>query len=182
MTRSLINKYGNVNSLYFLLGLIAVYGMKHYYSMSTVESLVWVLKPTSLLTEWLTGVPFLFERGLGYVNENIKIAIAKPCAGLNFFMMLASMLSYTLIPLFRTNRQKCLLLVGVTFVTYALTLAANTLRIIVAMGLYKYDIEWGYFTAGRLHRMEGIVVYFLVLWMVYAVVQKIFLNEIKEQR
>ena len=55
-----------------------------------------------------------------------------------------------------------------SFVTaYFLTVAVNTIRILISIQLYEKDISYGWFTPDRVHRIVGIAVYYIFLYLIY---------------
>jgi hypothetical protein len=58
-------------------------------------------------------------------------------------------------------------------IAYLATLVANTVRIAVALQMQKYDVRIGSFTEEEIHRLEGIVVYFGFLLVLFFVTEKI---------
>ena len=57
-------------------------------------------------------------------------------------------------------------------VGYAATVIANTIRIVVALWLARHALGSDFWTAARVHRTEGIVVYFGMLVALHVVVQR----------
>jgi hypothetical protein len=55
---------------------------------------------------------------------------------------------------------------------YILAVAVNTLRILAAIYSYNADIYFGWFTPARVHRLEGIVIYFFFLCLFYMIIFK----------
>ena len=83
------------------------------------------------------------------------------------------MMTYHVIPLLKNWQQKIVALVGIGITAYLVAIVANTVRILIAMQLYAAKIHFGFLTPDRLHRMEGIAVYFGALWLMYAMIQKL---------
>ena len=73
--------------------LLCALALKQYYSTATADELRWILAPTTLLVELLSGRSFTFESYTGYMSNDHTFVIAVPCAGVNFlittFVMLA---------------------------------------------------------------------------------------------
>jgi hypothetical protein len=55
---------------------------------------------------------------------------------------------------------------------YLLTIAVNALRIFVSIHTYTADIQLGWFTPARIHRLEGVVIYFFFLTLFYMIINK----------
>jgi hypothetical protein len=58
-------------------------------------------------------------------------------------------------------------------IAYLTTLVANTVRIAVALQMQEYDVRVGSFSEEEVHRLEGIVVYFGFLLVLFFVSEKI---------
>ncbi|HSD45603.1 MAG TPA: exosortase K, partial [Pyrinomonadaceae bacterium] len=68
-----------------LVGLCAL-ALKFYYSTATADELRWILAPTTLFVELLSGERFEFESLAGYMSSDHRFVIAVPCAGVNFLI------------------------------------------------------------------------------------------------
>jgi hypothetical protein len=55
---------------------------------------------------------------------------------------------------------------------YFLTVGVNAVRIMLSIYLYNLDIYWGWVTPQRLHRLEGVVIYFFFLCLFYMIIKK----------
>ena len=67
--------------------------VKYYYSTTSVDQLRWILAPTTLGVELVTGFNFEFESHAGYMISDRSFLIAAPCAGVNFLITAFLMLS-----------------------------------------------------------------------------------------
>src|SRR5712691_8663665 len=67
--------------------------VKLYYSTASVNQLRWILAPTTLLVELVSGSRFEFESHAGYINSDHSFVIAASCAGVNFLITAFLMLS-----------------------------------------------------------------------------------------
>src|SRR4030095_14598382 len=56
-------------------------------------------------------------------------------------------------------------LLGAALGAWALTIAVNALRIVLAVELYSADVQFGWLTPERIHRAAGTAVYVLALWL-----------------
>jgi exosortase K len=146
----------------FLVVLCAL-ALKLYYSTATPDELRWILAPTTVLVELLSGKSFAFESYTGYMSSDHTFVIAAPCAGVNF--LLTSFLMLALRRLWRERFESVSwriipMAAGIAYIT---TLVANTVRICVA--LLGVEISW--LNANQLHRLEGILVYFGFLLLLF---------------
>src|ERR1700712_5106276 len=60
--------------------------VKIYYSVASVNDLVWILAPTKVLVSLATGVGFTFEPYSGYMSSDRSFLIAAACSGVNFLI------------------------------------------------------------------------------------------------
>ncbi len=158
--------------VYCLLVLCIAAGLKHGYSQSTSEDLTWILGPTASLVEVLTGEQFMKEKNVGYVSISQRIAIIPGCAGINFMITAFCMSALTLV--YSTNRKQSPALHILTgfAAAYGMTVCTNSLRIILSIYLYRADIYTPLITPEKIHRLAGIVIYFVCLCFLYFSVQK----------
>ena len=155
------------------LGLVSLvaFALKFHYSMATVNELRWILEPTRLLVETVTSHTFRFEPFAGYLSDDRTFLIAASCAGVNFLIIAFLMLNAG--QLLR-ERKLTWTNIGVSMVVaYVVTLIANTARIAIALQMQKYDLRIGNFDEEEIHRLEGIVVYFGFLLVLFFVSEKI---------
>lgn len=149
--------------------LIIAAGLKLYYSTASVNDLLWVLAPTKLLVELVTGETFRFESYAGYMNADHSFLIAATCSGVNFFITAFLMLA--LVPLFkgRAENNGWLDLPVALLAAYATTILANAVRICVALRLQRMNTDLIWVNPEQLHRFEGIFIYFGFLLMLFVV-------------
>lgn len=156
-------------SAQLLLVLLCALALKQFYSTATPNDLRWILAPTTTLVELLSGRTFEFESFTGYMSSDRSFVIAAPCAGVNF--LLTAFLMLTLRRLWRARfaAVEWRLFPIAAVIAYVATLIANTTRIFVALELRS--IESGWLTANQLHRLEGIVVYFGFLLLLFLLME-----------
>lgn len=155
------------NGIVYLPALLVVLALKQHYSTASVEALRWILAPTAALVAAVRGASFVFETHAGYVNRELHYVIAESCAGVNFMIVVfcASILAYTRYT--RTDRQRLLLFVGGLLFSFLAAIAANSIRILIALPLHLNAVSWGWWTPERIHRLEGTVVYLTVLCLLF---------------
>lgn len=161
------------NSVFYVLALLIALGLKYHYSQAGSDDLDWILRPTAGVVEQMSGIHFEKEVHTGYINSEHRIIIAPSCAGVNFLIIAFCMAVFSYIHCFKRVRGKVIWLCGSIVSAYLLTLTVNALRIIAAMYLYQADIYSGWFTQERLHRLEGILVYFFFLCVYYLTLQRV---------
>jgi len=141
--------------------------VKQFYSTASVNDLRWILAPTTFMVELATGSRFNFESYAGYINSDHSFIIAASCAGMNF--LLTSFLVLALGRLWR-NRWRTLswTFIPVTVLTaYAFTVVTNAVRITTALQLRAWSSQLPWFTPQQLHRVDGVVIYFGFLLLLF---------------
>jgi|GEM_PF-1136312 len=159
-------------SAQLLLVLLCALGLKAFYSSATADDLLWILTPTTVLVELLSGRSFEFESYTGYMSSDHRFVIAVPCAGVNF--LITAFLMLALRRLWRERFQPVSwgFLPVTVMLAYVVTLLANTTRIWFALGR-RADTAWvTWLTSNQLHRLEGIVVYFLFLMLLFVLTER----------
>jgi exosortase K len=161
------------NWYFYSIGLIIIYGLKLYYSTASVNDLDWILAPTAWWTQILSGNTFEKVSNIGYLNNANEFIIVSSCSGMNFLMILFSTLLYSFIHRWNTFRQKLLWFFFSMVIAYILTIGVNGLRIVLAMHLFNADIYGNLVTPQRIHRIEGIAVYFFSLFTIFLIIDSI---------
>lgn len=160
------------NGIFYTLALVIALGLKHHYSQAGSDDLVWILRPIAGLVEHISGIQFESEANTGFVSRGYGIIIAPSCAGINFLIMAFCMAVFSGIHGINHCRSKFLWLSASLACAYILTVVVNTLRIIAAIYSYNADIYFGWFTPARVHRLQGIVIYFFFLCLFYMIIIK----------
>jgi exosortase K len=151
----------------FIMGIAVVVGLKYHYSMAAAGDLLWILRPTAELAGWVCRLPFVFDPVAGFVNESRRIVIAPACGGVNFMIIAFAMAFFSFAGTFGPARARWTWL-GWSFIgSYGLTLCVNTVRICLSIATISHGIYWGVLTPDRIHRIEGVVVYFFFLTLFY---------------
>ncbi len=154
-----------------LLVLLCALGLKFHYSIATPDELRWILAPTTLLVELLSGKMFAFESYTGYMSSDHAFVIAAPCAGVNFLITAFLMLGLKRLWRDRFEGTDWRFLPLAAAGAYVATLIANTVRIWIALEIRTVESTW--LTANQLHRVEGIVVYFGFLLLLFVVSERL---------
>lgn len=152
---------------------LAMWGLKRHYSTGEVEDLRWILWPAARLVAAASGSAFEFEPGAGYLSRRYFFLIEKSCAGVNFMIAALGVTGFALArERGRASGSAWILGLSVTL-SYAAAVLVNALRILVAIALASADLAGGWWTAARIHRLEGIVVYFLGLMILDRVARRL---------
>ena len=171
------------NFIFYLVGAVVILGIKYYYSQTDCDSLLWILAPTTYWVEFLSGIPFTYISGTGYVNHSLRLWIAPSCSGVRFLIITTAMLIFSFVHIVASPKKTPVLntaqrvrrglewiAASVTF-SWLFTVFVNGLRIITAIFLPLYldraGLMKGLLTADRLHTMIGVVVYFIALLTLY---------------
>jgi exosortase K len=139
---------------------LAMFALKRHYSTAEVEDLRWILGPTSRLVGFASGSAFEFERGAGYLSREHFFVIEKSCAGLNFMIAALGMIGFGLSRDAGGARHGGWIVAQSVALSFVAAVLVNTLRILVAIWLSSADLASGWWTPARIHRLEGIAVYF----------------------
>jgi exosortase K len=152
--------------------LLIAWALKQHYSQARADDLLWVLTPTAQLVGAITGSPFTLQPGEGYLSRERLFLIEKSCAGVNFMLAAFGMLVFTLFHRVRTVVSAGGVL-GVSLLAgYLAGVMVNAVRIAMAMWLAAHPVALG-MSSAALHRLEGILVYFGGLMLLYETVQRL---------
>ena len=160
------------NAIFYLLALMLAIGLKYHYSRAGSDELIWILGPTAKLVEHIGGIPFESEAGAGFVNHKLRVIIAPACAGVNFLIIAFCTAVFSGLHYFKRIRSKIAWLTISALSAYLMTIAVNALRILLSIYFYNADIYSGWLTAQRVHRLEGVVIYFFFLCLFYRIMMK----------
>jgi exosortase K len=166
--------------------LLCALAVKLFYSTASVNELRWILAPTTFLVELISGSRFGFEAYSGYVNGDHSFVIAASCAGVNFLITAFLMLSLSRLwrqrSQERTEDSSWLYIPAAAVFAYLTTIVANTVRISTALRMRAARFELGWLSAEELHRLEGIVVYFGFLLLLFIVSERLREREGSERK
>lgn len=146
---------------YWVSIAVGVTALKQFYSTASADQLQWMLRPLVLLLELLSDLSLEPTPSHAWLDASHRISIVKSCAGVNFFII--SLLGY----LWQRRNNPCRLHLFFRALASAwlTALAANTLRILISV----YGEDWLVLCFGltetECHRLIGIAVYFLCLWL-----------------
>ena len=147
--------------------LLSAFVLKLHYSTATVNQLRWILYPTKLLVQLISGQAFQFESHAGYMSGDHLFLIAASCAGVNFMITAFLMLSLMRLWNHRSQRISWMFYPKAMLVGYMVTIVANAVRISLALQMQAMRFKIGSLDGNQLHRLEGILVYFGVLLLLF---------------
>lgn len=161
-----------IRLLPFLLLLAAYAAAKLYYAAADTTDVRWLLAPTNALVELLLSSAAEFVPGRGYVHPALRIVIDKSCAGGNFGLLSALVLTITY--LWQRGPRPALALPALLLLAYPLTLLVNAARIAGAVRLNQLlppalNPSW-------LHEAQGALVYLFFLVAAYAALRQLLLK------
>jgi exosortase K len=153
--------------------LMIAWALKRHYSDARADDLLWILTPTAQVVGVVSGVSFTLQPGEGYFSREHLFLIEKSCAGVNFMIAAFVMLVCALFHHARSLTAVARVL-GISLVTaYIGAVLTNAVRITVAMWLAAHPAVLSAFTPAVVHRVEGIVVYFGALVVLFEMSQRL---------
>ena len=152
---------------------LAAWAMKAFNSTASVNELRWILWPTKVAVEWITGTRFYFESFAGYMSEDRTFVIAAACSGVNFLIAVFMMLSLRRLWDHRRYGVAWLSIAWVIVFSYFVTIGANVMRISSALWLNSRPHQFAGMDRDELHRLDGITVYFGVMLLTYVVYERL---------
>lgn len=152
---------------------LVAWGLKRHYADAGANDLRWILMPTARLVSVVTGTAFSAVPGEGYFSRERLFLIAKACAGINFMIAAFGMLGIALLHRARSIGAGAAVVAFSLAASYAAAIVVNAVRIVIAMWLAEHPVSLASFSADDVHRLEGIVVYFAGLVLLYDLVQRL---------
>lgn len=159
------------NWSFYLMGAAVIIGIKYFCSRAGSDELRWVLTPTAWWVGTLSGIPFEYEPGVGYINYSIRFIIAASCSGVQFMVITIAALIGSFVHRMRTVRKGyCWVGLSLGF-SYLFTIFVNGFRIILSIYLpsllREQTAAGGWLNPRRLHTLIGIAIYFTSLFAAY---------------
>lgn len=152
--------------------LLIAWALKQHYSDARADDLLWILTPTARLAGAMTGSPFTLQPGEGYLSRERLFLIEKSCAGVNFMLAAFGMLVFTLFHRVRSVVSGSSVLGVSILVGFTAAVVVNAMRIAMAMWLSAHPVALS-ISSAELHRLEGILVYFGGLMLLYEAAQRL---------
>lgn len=171
MTTASIKSIVQKNGIFYLAGFFLILGIKYFYSSAAVSDLRWILAPTAGWVRILSGIPFVYEPGAGYVNHSFRFLIAASCSGVQFMLIASATLLYSFVHRMPT-KEKGMCWTACSFLfSYVYTVLVNGIRIVLSiylpLSLPRELFSGGWLTPDRFHTITGAVVYFTALFILY---------------
>lgn len=154
----------------YIAGLAAVLGVKCFYSGAGSDALGWVLSPTAWWVRVLSGIPFEYVSGVGYVSHRFRFIIAASCSGVQFMIIAFAMLVFSYVHRMGTVKRGFAWIAFSALFSYLFTIFVNGFRILLSIYLPAWlgpEALSGWLTPERLHSAIGITIYFTSLALLY---------------
>jgi exosortase K len=151
---------------------LIAWGLKRHYADARADDLGWILSPTTRLVGVMTRTTFTLEPGEGYFSRDHLFLIEKSCAGVNFMIAAFGMLMLALVHRVGSGVTAVRVLSVSLLASYSAAVVVNAVRIAIAMWLAAHPVALSTFSAADVHRLEGIVVYFGGLVLLYELVRR----------
>ena len=132
---------------FLIVVALAMWAMKRYYADASVDELAWMLGPTASLVTALTGVPFEWESGQGYLSRERFFLIEKACAGINFMIAAFGMVAVVRCRRIESWRSAAGILLMCVAASYSMAVLVNAARITAAMWLAAHPVGFAWITA-----------------------------------
>ena len=155
------------------VAVLIAWGLKRHYADARADDLAWILSPTARVVGVMAGTTFAPEPGEGYLSRDRMFVIEKACAGINFMIAAFAMLMVALRHRIRSPLSGACVLVVSLVASYSTAVLVNAGRIGLAMWLATHPVAVARLSAAEMHRLEGVVVYFGGLVLLYEVVQRL---------
>ena len=147
------------------VAVLFAWALKRHNADARVEDLWWILAPTAHLAGVVTDTAFTLQHGEGYLSRERLFLIETSCAGVNFLVAAFGMLTVAGLRRAVSPLAAAQLLGQSLLMAYAAAVATNAARISIAIAMAGHTA--GTLTADEVHRVEGIVVYFSGLLLLY---------------
>lgn len=161
-----------MNFFFYMFIILIALCIKMIGQYGAFEWLLYILKPVKSVVEMFLGVCFEYCEGIGFVNNDLKVNIGRGCSGINFFIMVFLMISFSFIPKIKNIKKLPTILICL-IASFFITIIANSSRIIgviFIMNSLLLDIRY----ERLMHQSIGVVFYFTYLITIYYLSTKFF--------
>ena len=152
---------------------LIVWALKQHYADARADDLWWILTPTARLAGSMTGTTFEMQTGEGYISRDRYFLIEQSCAGVNFFVAAFGMLIFAFLHRAGSIPSAVGVLGAGLLAGYTAAVVVNAVRIAIALWLATHPVAPSTVSAADVHRVEGIVVYFGGLVLLYELAQRL---------
>lgn len=162
----------NKNIPYYIVALLLFIVLKLIYTLTEIEELKFLLKPTDALVGVFTGSESIYLEGSGFFHKQLNIVIDKSCAGFNFWILCFLLFSYLTIQHFNNAVFKILTIISSLLAAYILTLFVNTSRIIASIIIQNQTKDLLRGQQHIVHEAIGIITNLTFLVLSYILIEK----------
>lgn len=152
---------------------LIAWGLKRHYAAARADDLWWILTPVARVVGVMTRTGFALQPGEGYFSHDRLFLIEKSCAGINFMIAAFGMLTLALLHRVGSSFSAARVLTVSLLASYSAAVLVNAVRIAIAMSLGAHPAALSAFSAADVHRVEGIIVYFGGLVLLYELVLRL---------
>ncbi len=154
-----------------IAGLIFV-GCKIYFPSAEINFFKLLIWPVAWTIGVVLGSPIQYVPEIGYFLYDYNILIDKSCSGYNFFL-LSFMIFVITLTLKIKNKVLLISIIPISiFLSYFLTLLANTSRILISIFLPRSSVLFGWIPSQVLHESIGVFCFLCFLIIATLVLEK----------
>lgn len=162
------------NIPYYLITLALFLLLKLGHAFALTNNLIFILKPTNMLTSMLTGQPSFYVQNKGYYYPQDDIIIDKYCSGVNFWLLCFAMLAFLCLKYFHKAYQKLLVILFSCIGAYLLTIFVNSSRIFASIVMKRQDVPFISQNQEVIHEAVGVLTNLAFLVLTYIAVERFF--------
>lgn len=140
------------------------------------DSLLWLLKPISILIEIASGAKSAYLPGGGYYFKQLNVVINKSCASYNFWLLCFLMLSGLALNFYHSIFKKTCVLVASLILSYLFTVLVNSCRIITSITVSNFNSNL-LLDELMLHQAVGIVTNLSFLIIIYLITNHLLIKK-----
>lgn len=166
-----------VNIFFYIASLAVVLLVKISFDKADNASLVFILAPITKIVSIFHGSEFIFENGLGFFSTQLGITINKSCAGINFMLVVYSMLSFSYIHRCESLRRKVIYFIAIFPISYLMSLLTNSFRIIVSITMQRLSFLDDWTSPEVIHNLTGMFIFICFLFLLNYVFSTILKKE-----
>jgi exosortase K len=174
------NEQGGVNTLFIACVLLIGLILKFLFSTSATEDLLLVLSPVNSVVELFTSSHSVYINDKGYFYADMNVVIDKSCAGINFLILCFCITACSASQYYKQHTQWLLIPVCLV-ISYTLTIAVNSCRIISAITLLNAHQDFPWIKSPWLHEAQGSLFYLTFLIAIFLLIQFVHKTPLKNE-
>ena len=164
-----------INIIFYVISLAVIIAVKIFYNNADNGELKFILWTVSEIVAAFYNTRFIFNESIGFFSSQLQITISKSCAGINYMIILFSMLSFSYIHKFKAFKNKAVYFSAILPISYFLTVITNSFRIIAATAISKAEIPEKLTSREVIHNLTGMLIFvsFLIIYnYIFTVIMK----------